>query len=171
MTIRFEVNMDDIMAFQRHVYDTAPVNIRIRKNRWGVPILLSGLALLIYVANERVLSASVVVAIAFAIFWGVFMPGLLRRSALKRSERIYSQPENSSFFGFNEMTFDEDGIKDVESDRTGIYGWDAVLKADETKERIFIFVSGLTAFIIPKPKLTNEELCELRSLLTKYVKQ
>lgn len=169
MTISFYQDIEDVMAFQQNALAT---NKQVQKSlkllRYALPVLIIIVDLMLANHNATDGFALPIPGAIIAVIWLVFMPRWYNRSIMSKTKAMMLDPMNDSFFGFREMTFDENGFSVSGSHSSSRLDWVAVKKLTETPTHYFIYISTLTSFTIPKSKITQEEVAELDRLLKTY---
>lgn len=177
MTIRFDMEMEDLLAFQRNFYGS---NKHLRKQGMTLrSVFFLGGAIFFWPAI-KIISAGYpawhiapLTLILCGLLWctlAFLSPKWLIDFNVRNARRQYLKPESESSFGATEMEFGEDGFT---VDRKGIRGrmsWASVLKIAETKDYFFLYVTDVAANTIPKRKLTEQEVGKLNEMFNKHVK-
>lgn len=172
MTIGFDQDLADAMAFQRHFAET---NKHIRKSvkvlQYAFPAILMGFALAITPWNVDALNliVSLLPAALIAVLWLVFVPKWYMRSLMRKTRRIMQDPGNAKLYGRREMTLDEEGIRVKTADVDETIKWSAIVQWDETPDYYFLYLSTSNAYGIPKRKLARSDVEALRSLFNTQV--
>ena len=167
MTINFDIDMDDMMSFQRHFVNTSPM---LRKTKRMItyifPVFLFLFGIVgFYTTHSRFDLAFGIFMLIIITIWVIFIPKLFVHMTLKRSKKILLKPGNEIMFGKFEMSFTDEGL-DVKTPNTSSnILWNIIPKAEETQNYIYIYLSQVSAYIIPKQKISNSEVEELHTLL------
>ena len=176
MTIRFNMEMEDLLAFQKHFYAT---NKQLKKQTWtlrsiffigGAIFLLPVLAIVSAGAPLHGIIPIVLTICALAWFALAFIcPKWLTNFNLKRAREQFLNPESANMFGPTEMIFDNEGFSVERAGTIEKNEWTSVVKVDETPDYYFIYVSEVAANTIPKRKLNTKESEELKSIFAKHI--
>lgn len=176
MTICFEPNIDDVIAFHRDYYSACPVLARrargIRLTYFAVVAVWILMLVMLY--NNGVVNSTTIVLGVCSVIWlllGIFTKRRLISASLKQVRQMYGQHGTSSYFTPVEMTFDESGISTLKTSVKSHTAWEGVVRWSETDGYFFIYHTPLEAFTVPKSKLSADEITELEYLLGKHVKQ
>ena len=70
---------------------------------------------------------------------------------------IYKSGKEKSVICEHELSFSDDSFIEATEYNENKYKWNSVVKFRETKKYLLIYVSGISAHIIPKSFLSNEE--------------
>lgn len=165
MTIRFHLTPDDSVAFQRHFMLSDRRNRRnLLVMRWSIPLLVVVL-LAVEGIEMKWNMLSVVLYLMIGCAWYFLMPRWTVARILRRARRMFERPENRSSFGKVEMTLTDETILYRHSGIENRYEWARVIKTDETKDYLFIYLSALSACIVPKSQLRSDEIDLLRNFI------
>lgn len=167
MSIAFDLDIDDLLAFYRHYYDT---NRQIVRNKRMRMILFPAL----YVILAFTLRDNLVCFI-FLLVCAALMPLYImwryKKPLMKKVRKNLIKPENAIFFGTRQMAFDQEGMA-VKSENTDEkVKWQALVRWVEVPGYIFLYIAENVAHVIPLAKISREEAAELRTMLDTYIQQ
>lgn len=157
MKIRFDLTMDDLLAFNRYHFMNSPAyRSSLIVGMAMVSILPLGLTLfLIY--NGRLPRLPV---IAFGCGLTLFsMFGFYRRfpSAIDRTtRRMFGNDQ--SLFGPHELEIEDEWLVERTDINASRQAWRGIQKIVETDDYVFIYLSAATAHVIPKAAVTSGDL-------------
>jgi hypothetical protein len=169
MTLSFEIEIDDIIAFYSNHYDNEPVNNKWKKYWWITPVLLIYLGVIFYFEDRNNWTPIVIVGIlALAL---VLIRILHSKSRWqKQLRKTLDVPENAIWFGERTMEFsDEQVITHVEGISDETLSWKAFVRISETPEYFFLYISAIQAHVVPKRAMTATQIKELTQLLNDKV--
>ncbi len=177
MIIRFSPNIDDIMAFHKDYYSSSR---QLRKQVTTLRILYLIIAVfLAWYAIEAISDGgswtnpafmAMVALSLLSLLFGIFIDRRLMAINLRRARKSYVLPGNSIYFEPVEMEFGDNGISIRREAGESTSCWNAVIKVSETPCHYFVYVSEISANIIPKRILTKDEDSELKRILDKHVR-
>ncbi|MGY0691423.1 YcxB family protein [Virgibacillus sp. FSP13] len=155
MTIRFQLNFDDLTAFQQDVIKHSYTHhIKERYFKWISTIVLF-LAILFLMDTSF---AAVVASLVIAIIYFMIFPMLYSNIAFFKLKAQMQKNDYSHVLGACEMTLSDSGIDRVIKDETTHFNWDGFVKLREDPHHFFLYVSDLQGLIIPKePDGIDEE--------------
>lgn len=177
MTVRYDIGIDDILAFQRDYFSTSRL---FRRQVAWVRLLYVCLAMLMIIPIIGNIAAQASQGTNPGIDIIILIPLLMLSLAffakrymmffnLKNAKKMYLQPGNDIYFGQKEITLSEDGITITDTGTETKISWQYILKVNDTPEHFLVYTSALNAVIIPKRCLTGEQPSELRELFGRYV--
>lgn len=164
--ITYTLEFEDWVAFNQHHNQNWPYARRVR---WLIRILLSLvfviLALLYLVLGDMILFFFFVL---MALVWFFGLPWLFDFSIRQRLKKLIAGGKNM-WLGRHEMTISPDMFSSKNDTGEGKYNWQTVEKIDVTKDYIFIYVTPVSALIIPGRSFKGEiSFTELARLSQKY---
>lgn len=140
-----------------HMYNSPSIRKSLFVQRYIIPVLF----LLIPFCVDGLFSISwrywmIWFAIVF-IQWIIFFPGLVRRTSRKRIGKMLREGINTDFLGERTLDLQEDAIYERGISSESKKSWDAVEKVIEGKKHIYIYVSAITAFIVPLTAFADDD--------------
>ncbi len=147
--IDFTMTEDDYVAFNLHAARTSPT-IR-RSNRWAVVAVSLGAG----AATEFVLSGmfnravSVSAAVAVVILTAWLLPHLYRRTVRTQIHKMVRR-EGSGMVGPGRLVVDDHGLHETVGHTSTSVPWTGVGQVTETPEHVFIHVTAMSGFVVPK---------------------
>ena len=171
MTISFDLDMADMMSFQKHYVNTAPAMKKAKSliaYIFPLFILIFGF-LSFYSRHSRIDIYFIIIMLIISALWAIFMPKFFVNRTLNRSKKILSKPGNEVMFGKFEMTFNDSDFEVITAKTNSNILWSAIPKVEETENYIYIYLSQVSAYIIPKRKISAEEVENLRTVLKQHL--
>ncbi len=90
--------------------------------------------------------------VTFAItylLWVFFYPKYFKRVVGKRVSKMVDEGKNVDLLGYRTVTIDAEGLHSKSDVSESTIKWSSVENVVETKEHIFIYVSAISAHIVP----------------------
>ena len=81
--------------------------------------------------------------------WWRLYPRRIEAISRQSTKRLYSDGRNVGMLGPHVVSFDDEWLSEITSDREVRTRWRAVEKAALTPEHLFLYVSGFSAVIVP----------------------
>ena len=162
MTVSFDLDIDDWLAFQEYFKGK-----RAPLYKW-LPTILILLAISLVVFNVIYLfyrEASLVNIISLGFLLAIFYMLYLKKKATSHVRKMAAEIKlkHPEAFGIHEITFDGDGIK-IKNEHTDVsLEWDDMNTYDENKDYFFLYSKKGVAYIIPKKKI-DFPIDELKAL-------
>ena len=161
LSLKYTVSNDDLVAFnEEYFFNSETIRRRFQKERAVVlgTFIFAGLAFALLAINEDSASKSNYWAGLF-IFFLCLVPGLLifaliPRTTLKsiraNANSIYASGKNLTLVGQQELLLSPDSAVVRNEFYEAKYNWQVIEKMEETNDYIFLYVSSVSALIIPK---------------------
>lgn len=153
MKISFDFEMDDWMAFQAHYLKT---NTYFKVVSWMMTLILP-VALFSSIIFQEMKELTRTVMIGFVLvmsgLWVVFLPRFMMNQVMKRTRKMIENGDNSGFIGPQEVEFSEEGIIHTAPASQTTYQWKGIVKFQENEDYFFLYVTAVSAIIIPKKKI------------------
>lgn len=83
------------------------------------------------------------------ILWVCFYPRRIRRLTEKRIKKMLEEGDNSEFLGDQCMTLTEEGVEKKSPTSERKNSWASVQRIVETKNLLMIYVSAVSAYLVP----------------------
>ncbi|MCD8101745.1 MAG: YcxB family protein [Alistipes sp.] len=176
MRLEYDITLDEMMAFQRRALErNRQFQKRITRSKVMVPVLL---LLIVFISVDFRVGTAVrwdmVIAelITVAVITCFFFLTVRRRAisrALGRVRKTLESPKNGIYLKKRTVELGEDGLcieTDESSDRLK---WSMVHEVEELDTVFLLYISELSAHVIPKRILQEDEMTELRGLLERHV--
>lgn len=160
MNIEYELNIDDLVAFNLYYFThSSPIKRRMKIRKlvyFGTALII--LLLAIYITITRSLSSAIVGYVLCILTLAVFyyttfnMPKRIRKELARRYEK-----GRSDVIGKHEFSITQEDIKDSTETGEQVIRWDVIEDIVETDKYLFILFHGLAeAYIIPKRAFADE---------------
>lgn len=91
------------------------------------------------------------------ILWIVLYPKRIRRLTGKRIKKMLEEGDNSEFLGDQSIILTEEGIEKKSPTSERKNGWASVQRIEETKRLLMIYVSAVSAYLVPLNAFGSEE--------------
>ena len=154
MEITYAVEEDDWLAFLKHHASTSPtVRRSIRLNQVLGTLCLLVLFGLIALVEKSV--AFAVLTMPFAILYFFFIPSHIRHKMFKQAKALISEGSNRTVLGEKHMSVTEDGIFVRSADSESKIGWSSIGRVESTGSHTFVFVSAVSALVIPRDRVLS----------------
>lgn len=155
MTIRFNLNFDDLLAFQQDVIKSAHIHrIKERYFKWITAIVLFLAALILM----KISLVTVVISLVITIIYFITFPFLYAKVVYLKLSKQMQKNDYSHVLGACEMTITGTGIVRELKDKTTHFDWGDFERLREDSHHYFLYVSDTQGLIIRKePDGINEK--------------
>jgi hypothetical protein len=163
MEITFEVGPDELVAFNLyHLKHSPTVRRQYRIRLFTVPLLMALVAITLFLsADDKLAALPALVVVGFlCLVYLLLFPGLRRRGIKKQVRRLIAEGKNAGIFGQHRISITPQEVREVLSVGDSSRRWSAIERIAETDDHVFIYISALSAYIIPKLAFNNELACQ-----------
>lgn len=170
MEFNFEVTEEDYIKFNLYHYENSPLQKRTYNLlRYLVPLLASAP---IYAIGTSILKQPkiywIVIAVLFIAVWIITYPNQYKKLLIKQTKKMLKEGDNSSLFGKKTMLIDENNIKVYSESTSETVSRKSIKAVKVYDDMILIYLSGITAHIIPRRYLNDESKNSLIKELGTY---
>lgn len=168
MNIRFNLDFEDLLAFQQDVIKHAHTHlVKERYFKWITSIILFFAVLFLMKASLVTIVTSLIITIVYFTISPIFYAKIAFFKLKKQMQRI----DYSHVLGTCEMTFSDTGINRDLKGETTHFDWDQFEKWQEDGHHYFFYVSDLQGLIIPKDPdgMNGEEKAAYHDLIQQHM--
>lgn len=167
MTIEYEIIEEDYINFNLyHMQNSSSQKKLFNTLRFIVPMFIVPVA---YLIGTRLFEQPGlywgVVAIGIYIFWIYIYPKTYKKAIKKQLLKLLHEGDNSSFFGKKKIDIVDDQLILKEGDVTSTLPKDRVKEIREYDDMIVLYLSAVSAHIIPKRYLSDKDISDIRAIL------
>ena len=154
MKLRYDISLDDLVAFNLHLYRSSSVVRRaMAKQQWylsiSVFISIVGVTKLVDVHANTIATILAAMAIAGLCFFA--FPRLEAQSAEKRIKQILGdEAKNKSSLGEHELELVQDGLVERTAAGEKKTKWLGIERIETSAAHTFVYSGAATAYVIPK---------------------
>lgn len=156
MTIRFQIQREDALAFNRACCTASPTFRRTQtKIRLIIPVMT--IAFWGFATSRSGFDwGATVIYLGIAIFWFLFYPIRYRKYLDKYLSKIVDEGSYRKNFGNFQLTLLDEGLKSISPTGQSICSWSSVDRTQLTDTHLFIFMNGFTGFPVPLRDVDRE---------------
>lgn len=164
MLICFEITIDDIVAFNRY-HLAHSTTIRNAKIRWVVMSCIGSpiAAFCSYLILPNSLLGTICAAGAFVIAGGAFAAiyfSGFHSAPEQQVRKLLAEGRNEGMLGIHELAIDHQGISETTNVGKSRRLWTAVNRIEETEDYAFLYITAISAHVIPKHNVTAGDAAE-----------
>ena len=157
MKISFELTMDDWMAFQEHYLSQSK---QFKQSKIFVivmlPVIFFIFSLFQYFEGD-LNYYTLAIYIVISLFWIFLYPKRFDKSCLKKTKKMLEEGNNSALLGKHDIEFSDDSFFVKEPGSEYKTNWSAINKIEENEKYIFIYITSVSACILPKFKFGDKK--------------
>lgn len=144
------------------------IRTRIIRSAAATLIIFAGL---FYLNPEIFLSVEMVVLMALLITGEILLlPKLIYKKTRKEIIGLYGEGKNTHFLEKNTVTLSPEGINKAGVTAETKISWSGVERIEESDKYLFIYISAVSALLIPREAFTDEShYVSFRQYLEKYL--
>ena len=171
MKASYELTPDDLVAFTLFHHSHSPAARRQRNGcLLGVVLVMLLLPALVLLTTEKPLLEAArniwPLLLGPILFLGFVIPYIKWRTA-NLSQRLLREGRNAGFYGECSIALDADGIRETKETGDTIRKWTAVEKFIVTESYLFVYTSGIEAFVVPlRAFATSDESAAFQQYIT-----
>ncbi len=169
MKISFDLGIEDNIAFQVFFYENVEPGHKLgfQASQIVTPALLVFLAVIFFLRDSS--DWPLYLFFALMAVWLLYSYLNHKSKTYKKLKKMFQDPINKIWLGHKEMELDEEKVMHVSEGSYEVFSWETFVRANETEDYFFIFISSRQAVIIPKNQISQAEVEELRSLFDKHI--
>lgn len=158
MKINFELTKQDYIDFNLFHLDHSKTGRKtLFIQRYIVSLIFILAPFVLRWITEIPFSYWMVVCLAAYILWVINYPKSLKKSVVKRIDKMLSEGKNTSLIGDNDIVINEGCITRITKQSESKSAWDTIESVQQNQKNIYIYNSALSAYIIPKRAFENKE--------------
>jgi hypothetical protein len=164
MKIRYELTIDDMVAFYRYHGTHSPV-YQQTITKWvaiGVSVILISMGALALVIrdNEVLALCTLLVGIIASAVFAFRLPFYFRQKIERSTRSAYSSEKNQKALGLRELELTETSLISRGSFDEGSVKVESIRNVITTDGYAFIYTSSSTAFVLPQQRVSRGEYDE-----------
>jgi hypothetical protein len=160
MNASYELTADDLAAFAQMHQARSPTARRQRMGCLALGFLaLAALPLLILLTTEDPLletARDIWPLLLGPILFILTVPPYIKWRMRHLSKRLLSEGRSTGFYGNCTMSINEDGIRESKESGESTRRWSAVESLIITADHLFVYTSGVEAFVVPRRAFGSE---------------
>jgi len=129
-------------------------------------MLLIAAAYTYYFASETYIAIG---AVAFAVFWNLFIPRLIKYLQAKPMLTNIRAQKDNPIIGNHRLQAKSKHLEAQFNGREKIMDWDSLYRIEITDHFSYIYLSLTSALIIPKASITEGDYEKFTSMVEKYI--
>lgn len=153
MSIRYNLTLDDYVAFTDHHYQQAPSQ-RTQRSRmkWGCFTTAFMLMLLTLAVDmsRGVISLWPVILLCIAVSALLFTNRYFQNAIRRQARRLYADGSGRGTLGDHELEIHADGIVDRTHYSEIKAYWRGIDRVEENPDYVFVYIGSMQAIIIPR---------------------
>lgn len=177
MIFEYELSKQDYIDFNiYHMKNSDTLKRSLHLQQYLLPIFYLIMPFILAGITDIPLVIWLTTFVIVAVLWVIFYPKYFMSSTIKRISKLVDEGKNKDMLGKHCIIVDEDGIVEKTENGESRTKWNGVEKVTETEKYVFIYISSIMAYIIPKSVfvsdiIKNEFLSLLRGKTEQDIKK
>lgn len=164
MEIKYTLTEEDYLAFNMfHVKNSTTATKSLKWQRFLMPVLFIFFAYIFSMIVDISLVVSLITFFIVGLLWIVFYPKYFYSVVKRQTKKMIQEGENESLLGQHHLVMTEEGLIETTSSGETSISWKGIKKFTEDDDHFYLYNSGLSAIILPKRAVNNEE--EIRTFI------
>lgn len=163
----FELTKEDWIAFNKYAITRSGRLKKVKVQTIFYMTLTMGVLMALGTYWGKMSFTAFVLMILCLILWIIIFLKNFQKRCLKQIDEIFNEKDRSTFLGKHEVIIDDDVLIVKEPGSEYKTKWASVCSMEENPIYIYIYITPITACILPKSKLKNYE--SVRNLLIKKI--
>ncbi len=156
MRIAFDVGLEDIHAFNLHYATTAQLPRRNQRLvRIALTVTLAALLFALGFAIGAPVAFWILGALILLAWWATY-PKRIEAIARASTARLYEGGERVGLLGPHTVELGDEWLVELTPDREVKTRWRVVEQVVETRDHVFLYVSGFSAVLVPMRAFTDD---------------
>jgi hypothetical protein len=169
VTLSFRFDEADWLAFIEHHYNHSPTYRRFRALACAMPVLAPLFVILYrWVQGAEVIRAVIILAIV-SLVWLPICPWLLHRINMALARRSIREGSNKKVFGQCTLLITPEHLAVIGPGGESKIGWRGVQRIESTDEHIFIYMTSISAIVIPRTSLVGSPFEQVKTALLDHL--
>ncbi len=149
MRIRYEITLEDLLAFSLHLHQKSPT---LRRNRLRAAIALAAMILGLCLVASEITSepAFLWVGVGGATVIGAIYPRIYRRNVKWLSSRMYAEGQNKALLCEHVTELRDNGLFDGTEFLERTVFWKGIERIESLPGHTFVYLSTMSAQVIPE---------------------
>lgn len=168
MEIKYNLTEEDYIHFNMYHIKNSKSAIRsLNAQRFLTPVFLILLSYILSLAGDTPFLELFIAFFITSILWILFYPKYFYSSVTRRIQKMIRDGKNGGLLGEHVLSMTDEGLVESTSYGQTKVNWSGILSLKEDNEYFYLYNSSVSALILPKREIANEE--EIRSFFTSRV--
>jgi small-conductance mechanosensitive channel len=168
MEINFNLTEEDYIHFNLYHIKNSKSAIRsLNVQRFLTPVFFILLSYILSLAGDTPFIELFIAFFITSILWILFYPKYFYSSITRRIKKMFREGKNGDLLGKHVLSMTDEGLVESRSNGQTKLNWSGIISLKEDKQYFYLYNSSVSALILPKRELANEE--EVRNFLNSKV--
>jgi hypothetical protein len=158
MEINYRLTEEDYLKFNLfHINNSESANKSLKTQRFATPFVYIIFAYIFANIADIPFLYALIPFLIVGILWVIFYPRYFQSRILSQTTKMIREGKNEGLLGEHTMTLSDEGIVDSNPNGETRVNWTGIIKLVEDESNLYVYISSVSAYIIPKKDLTNVE--------------
>lgn len=159
MEFKYDLTEEDYIHFNLfHLKNSETANRALTIQRWIGPIIFIISVFVLSKISDLPFLVLFITFLIMSILWIFFYPKYFYNHVIRHVKKMINEGKNSSLLGEHKMTLTEEGIIDITTNGETKVNWSGIETYKEDNDYFYLYNSSVSAYILPKRKIPNEEI-------------
>ena len=164
LEINYRLKEEDYVNFNMfHIKHSKTATRSLHMQRYLAPVFFIAISYVFSLLGDVPLFGLFITFLIMSILWIIFYPKYFYHFVKSRTKKFIREGKNDGLIGEHRMVMTEEGIKDFTTNGETSVRWPGIISFKEDNLYIYLFNTSVSAYILPKRDLSNEE--EIRNYL------
>lgn len=169
MTFSFPFDEASWLAFVEHHYRHSPMHGRFRVLACAIPVLAFFLWTLYRTVQGVDIARAVIILVIISVVWIPVCPWLLHQINMAFARRSIREGSNKQVFGECTLSITPEHLAVVGPGGESKIRWNGVQRIESTDEHIFVYVTSISAIVIPRASLLDTPFQQVKATLLDHL--
>jgi Ca2+/Na+ antiporter len=169
MKIEYNLASEDYIHFNLFHLKNSKTSLKsLYLQRYLSPLFFILVSIVFAIMGDLHLLSTLIPFLVLSVLWVIFYPKLFYRHVRKNVQKMFKEGKNEALLGEHTMILMDEGF--VESNSTGEskVKWSGISEVKEDEAFLYLYNSAVSAYIIPKRDLSNQE--EIKTYISSNVR-
>lgn len=173
MEIKYELTKDDFLEFNLyHAENSKTVKKTLNIQRYIISIIFIFAAIVMSSYLDIPYSFTIPFYLVVFLIWVLFYPKYFKWHIKRNVSKMLDEGKNKGIIGEQSLSISNEGIISISEVGEMKNNWSSVEKIVKTDKIILIYISSISAYIIPIKAFNNEEeVNSFISYVNKYIQK
>lgn len=168
MELKYDVTQEAYIDFNMyHIKNSKTAHQSLQLQRFIGPVIFLLFPVVFSAIVKEPLLGLFILFFIMSIVWIVFYPRYFYGHVNRMAMKMLKEGKNDGLLGPHEMVFTDKGLLEISSKGETFSSWHAIEKFGEDERNLYLYNSGMSAFIIPKTAHQHPE--EVRCYITQRI--
>ena len=168
MEIKYNLTEEDYIHFNLYHIKNSKSAIRsLNVQRFLTPVFFILLSYIISLVGDTPFLELFIAFFITGILWILFYPKYFYSTVTRRIKKFIREGKNGGLLGEHILSMTDEGLVESTSNGQTKVDWSGIIGFKEDNEYFYLYNSSISALILPKRELTNEE--EIRNFINSKV--